>query len=319
MSARLLLLYCRAVCVVWDGIVGFTSDRRAPLMPGSPLTKQVFTSLQCGGVVYLVRAGPPEAGRATHQPKTEPTSPTIAEPSPVRRTPAGSPPGARGAGRRGRRLSPGAARQTETPFKPVRARRCRPSSRSLWGVRIGSFNRRSKRRLSGGRPGRADRGWNLEAVVTGSTLYGTLTPRSPPAVSSRIYKPQRDTPRDAIETVEQSRHETRDRGMWRLAFFRLLDEVPGRRRGYIISAVRPDVLAGSRSRRRRPPAVFIATVFRVVYRFNTQTPFRRYTDARRTAAGRGLGEEPPEPASIERLSCSRHAIQPCNRHVAQQV
>ena len=30
------------------------------------------------------------------------------------------------------------------------------------------------------------------------------------------------------------------------------------------------------------------------------------------AAGRGLGEEPPEPASIERLSCSRHAIQPCN-------
>ena len=58
-------------------------------MPGSPLTKQVFTSLQCGGVVYLVRAGPPEAGRATHQPKTEPPSPTIAEPSPVRRTPAG--------------------------------------------------------------------------------------------------------------------------------------------------------------------------------------------------------------------------------------
>lgn len=178
-------------------------------MPGSPLTKQVFTSLQCGGVVYLVRAGPPEAGRATHQPKTEPPSPTIAEPSPVRRTPAGSPPGARGAGRRGRRLSPGQPVKPK-PLKPVRARRCRPSSRSLWGVRIGSFNRRSKRRLSGGRPGRADR---MELGSGCNRQYGTLTPRSPPAVSSRIYKPQRDTPRDAIETVEQSRHETRDRGM----------------------------------------------------------------------------------------------------------
>jgi hypothetical protein len=98
-----------------------------------------------------------------------------------------------------------------------------------------------------------------------------------------------------------------------LAFFRLLDEVPGRRRGYI-SAVRPDV-----ARRLARRSFAMTHVFRVVYRFNTQTPFRRYTDERRTAAGRGLGEEPPEPASIERLSCSRHAIQPCNRHVAQQV
>ena len=101
-------------------------------------------------------------------------------PSPVRRTPAGSPARSEsGAGRRGRRLSPGHQPVKPKPLKPVRARRCRPSSRSLWGVRIGSFNRRSKRRLSGGRPGRADRGWNLEAVVTGSTR--TDPARSPPA------------------------------------------------------------------------------------------------------------------------------------------
>jgi hypothetical protein len=74
----------------------------------------------------------------------------------------GHPPGARGAGRRGRRLSPGHQPVKPKPLKPVRARRCRPSSRSLWGVRIGSFNRRSKRRLSGGRPGRADRAPGME-------------------------------------------------------------------------------------------------------------------------------------------------------------
>ena len=134
-----------------------------------------------------------EAGRATHQPKTEPPSPTIAEPSPVRRTPAGSPPGARGAGRRGRRLSPGQPVKPK-PLKPVRARRCRPSSRSLWGVRIGSFNRRSKRRLSGGRPGRADR---MELGSGCNRQYGTLTPCSPPAVStSRIYKNRSGTHRE---------------------------------------------------------------------------------------------------------------------------
>jgi hypothetical protein len=139
----------------------------------------------------LVRAGPPEAGRATHQPKTEPPSPTIAEPSPVRRTPAGSPArtSERRGARRGRRLSPGQPVKPK-PLKPVRARRCRPSSRSLWGVRIGSFNRRSKRRLSGGRPGRADRGWNLEAVVTGSSYANKCDAQRRRALTPHVRHPR---------------------------------------------------------------------------------------------------------------------------------
>jgi len=132
------------------------------------------------------RPGRTTRGRARDAPTENRT--TIAY---HRRTIAGSPHAGRVTARSERRGAPGpaplagAARQTETPFKPVRARRCRPSSRSLWGVRIGSFNRRSKRRLSGGRPGRADR---MELGSGCNRQYGTLTPRSPPAVSSRIYK-----------------------------------------------------------------------------------------------------------------------------------
>lgn len=66
---------------------------------------------------------------------------------------------------------PGGSLTNRNPSNPVRARRCRPSSRSLWGVRIGSFYRRSKRRLSGGRPGRADRMELGSPVVTGSTAH----------------------------------------------------------------------------------------------------------------------------------------------------
>jgi hypothetical protein len=70
----------------------------------------------------------------------------------------------------------------------------------------------------------------LEAVVTGSTA---LTPRDScfhpvPGDIIRIVKTGRHTRDAIIETVEQSRHETRD-AREGLAFFGVLHEVPDRR------------------------------------------------------------------------------------------